>query len=105
MLELLHAVITSLLLSAAMGCGADQSATGDDEPANSETGIELGKLVTQLAQPRDSKPQPRDDNDQPPALTSVQMSFCEPSVWVGASFVPADNSPLAVGFPTAGRSP
>ena len=52
MLELIHAVITSLLLSATVGGGVDHPKNADEEPANSESGVEVGKLPSHLVSPR-----------------------------------------------------
>ena len=104
MLELLHAVITSLLLSAAMGCGADKVAATDEEPANSETGVDVGKMPSHLVSPRGHVKADQNDDDQP-ASAGMQVTFCEPSVWAGPAIASAENLPLAVVFPTAGRSP
>lgn len=107
MLELLHAVITSLLLSIAAGFGADTVATSDEEPANSETGVEVGKLPAQLAVPRVTKTQTKSDQDddhQPTALAQ-QAAFCEPTVCIDNTIASATHLPLAVSLTTAGRSP
>lgn len=107
MLELLHAVITSLLLSAAAGVGADNVTTGDEEPANSETGVEVGELPTQLVVPRDTRTQTKaeQDDDHQPAALADQVAFCEPSVCVDTHIATAIHLPQAVVFHTAGRSP
>lgn len=108
MLELLHAVITSLLLSAAAGVGADNvTATGDEEPANSETGVEVGKLPTQLVVPRDTRTQKSQDqhDDQQPTALLDRVAFCEPSICVDTHLASATQLPQAVVFHTAGRSP
>ena len=105
MLELLHAVITSLLLSAAMGGGVDKSAQADEEPVNSETGIDVGKMPSYLAAPRSlTKSDQYDDDDQPAALAD-HVAFCEPTVWVQRPLASLQNLPLAVPSSTAGRSP
>lgn len=107
MLELLHAVITSLLLSTAAGVGADTVATGEEEPANSETGVEVGKMPAQLAVPRDTRTQTKaeqDDDHQPTAL-APQVAFCEPTVCLDSTIASATHLPLAVSLTTAGRSP
>ena len=104
MLELLHAVITSLLLSAAMGGGVDQVADADEEPANSETGVDVGKMPSHLVSPRGvSKAEPSDDHR--PASLRPQITFCEPAVWVERPIASIQVFPQAVRFQTAGRSP
>ena len=107
MLELLHAVITSLLLSAAAGVGADAATTSDEEPANSETGVEVGKLPTQLVVPRDSRTQTKaeQDDEYQPAALAEHVAFCEPCVCVDTQIAIAIQLPEAVAFHTAGRSP
>lgn len=108
MLELLHAVITSLLLSAAAGVGADNvTQAGDEEPANSETGVEVGKLPTQLVVPRGSRSQTSQDqhDDHQPTALLEQVAFCEPSICIDTHVATATLLPQAVAFHTAGRSP
>ena len=104
MLELFHAVLTSLLLSAAVGCGADPVAATDDEPANKETGVDVGKMPSHLLSPRGNLKCQQDD-DQQPASLPLHVAFCEPAVWVGRPIQQAQSLPLPVDFPTAGRSP
>lgn len=105
MLELLHAVITSLLLSAAMGGSVDKSAEAGDEPANSETGVDVGKMPSHLISPRGlPQVEQADDDDQPAAILN-HVAFCEPNVWDGRPLASIDNLPLAVRSSTAGRSP
>jgi len=105
MLELIHAVITSLLLSAAMGGGVDKSAGADGEPADSETGIDVGTMPSYLALPRGlTKAEQADNTDQPAALAE-HIGFCEPTVWVERPLATVSNLLLAVPSPTAGRSP
>ena len=105
MLELIHAVITSLLLSAAMGGGVDKSAQTDDEPNNSETGVDVGTMPSHLVSPRGlTHAEQQDDNHQPASLTE-QVAFCEPAVWVQRPLATIQNLPQAVPFCTAGRSP
>lgn len=106
MLELLHAVITSLLLSTAAGVGADNvTTTGDEEPANSETGVEVGKLPAQLTVPRGTKTQSDLDDDHQPTALAQQVAFCEPMVSIDSTIASATHLPLAVSLTTAGRSP
>lgn len=106
MFELIHALITSLLLSTAAGFGVDTASSTDDEPANSETGIEVGQLPKQLAVPRDTSSNKRADQDdhQPTALLE-QVAFCEPAVFSECSLGLATRLHLTVCFTTAGRSP
>ena len=106
MIELIHALITSLLLSTAAGFGVDASTSTDDEPTNSETGIEVGKLPSRLVSPRSQAPTKSDAGDeyQPTALAE-QVAFCEPSVDREISLGRTACHPLAVAFATAGRSP
>lgn len=104
MLELLHAVITSLLLSAAMGGGVDQSATADDEPTNSETGVDVGKMPSYLVSPRSLTKADQSDDHQPASLAE-HASFCEPTVWGDCSSATVQTPPQAVCLLTAGRSP
>lgn len=104
MLELIHAVITSLLLSATVGGGVDNSGTADEEPANSETGIEVGKLPAHLVAPRSLTRAERGDDDQPDAL-DLPVSFCEPTARVVITVPASKAPPQAIGHATAGRSP
>lgn len=104
MLELLHAVITSLLLSTAMGGGVDKVAEADEEPVNSETGVELGKMPSHLVSPRGVSGAERSDEHQPASLQQ-QIAFCEPAVWIEAPIASIQILPQAVAFQTAGRSP
>lgn len=104
MLELLHAVITSLLLSAATGGGVDASVTTDDEPANSETGVDVGKMPAHLVSPRGLTQSEQGDDHQPTSLAE-HASFCEPTVWIEKPFASIQQLPQAAAFQTAGRSP
>ena len=106
MLELFHAVLTSLLFSAGMGFGVDQAAACEDEPVDSEKGVDVGSMPSYLASPRgQSLPRAElGEDDQSPALT-IQTFFCEPTVWADAPN-PAGQFPhLEVAFSTSGRSP
>ena len=105
MLELLHAVITSLLLSAAMGGGVDKSAQADEEPTNSETDIDVGTMPSYLASPRGLTKAEQADNEDQPAAMADHVAFCEPTVWVQRPLASINNLPLAVRSSTAGRSP
>lgn len=107
MLELLHAVITSLLLSTAAGVGADTVAPGDEEPVNSETGVEVGEMPAQLAVPRAAKTQTNadQDDDQQPSAIAQPFVFCEPMVCIDSTIASATHLPLAAPLATAGRSP
>ena len=105
MLELIHAVITSLLLSAAMGGGVDPSAATDEEPANPETGVDVGKMPSHLVSPRGLTKAEQQDAPTQPACLNQQVSFCEPTVWVQGPLVCASAPAQAVYFQTAGRSP
>ena len=106
MLELIHAVITSLLLSAAMGCGADPSVAGDEEPRDQETGADVGTMPSYLSAPRSYTPKNDDaGDDHQPASLAIQVSFCEPTVWVDQPVASIQAPAQAVYFPTAGRSP
>lgn len=106
MLELIHTLITSLLLSAAVGCGTEVPAAGEDEPGDQETGTEVGSLASYLVAPRGHAPthnEPGDD-DLPDAL-GAHDSFCEPTVWLDQPAASVYAPAPALGFPTAGRSP
>lgn len=105
MLELIHAVITSLLLSAAMGGSVDKSAEAGDEPANSETGVDIGKMPSHLI-PSRGLPQVEqaDDEDQPVAVLN-HAAFCEPIIWGGRPLTSVDSLPLVACSLAAGRSP
>ena len=106
MLELLHAVITSLLLSTAMGGGVDQAGQTDEEPANSETGVDVGKLPSHLASPRNTSTNKSDQSEEHhPASLPEQVSFCEPTVVAELCIESVLQLPDAVSFLTAGRSP
>ena len=105
MLELLHAVITSLLLSAAMGAGVDQSAEAGEDPANSETGIDVGKMPSYLAAPRSQTKSDQNDDHHQPASLGEHVAFCEPTVWGQRPLASLQNLPLAALSSTAGRSP
>ena len=105
MLELIHAVFTSLLLSAAVGGGVDKTAQADEEPANSETGVDVGTMPSHLVSPRGLSSAEQQDDDHQPASLAVQVSFCEPSVWVQRPLASLENFPQAAPFSTAGRSP
>jgi hypothetical protein len=104
MLELIHAVITSLLLSATVGGGVDKQAQADEEPASSETGIDVGKLPSHLVSPRSLTKAEQGDDDQPDAL-DVQVSFCEPTPWAECTTPVLQAPPQALLHATAGRSP
>ena len=104
MLELLHAVITSLLLSTAMGGGVDTSATTDEEPANSETGVDVGKMPSHLVSQRTNNSDTQQDDHQPSAL-SEQVSFCEPAVWAPRPIASIQSLPQGVCPRFSGRSP
>ena len=106
MLELLHAVLTSFLLSAGMGCSADQPVAGKDEPVDSEKGVDIGSMPSYLALPRGQSKAGTDlsDDDQPPSLP-IQTFYCEPTVWVGTSFAALPALHIEVAFSTPGRSP
>ena len=104
MLELLHAVIASLLLSTAAGGSMDTAATTDEEPSNSETGVDVGKMPAHLVAPRGLS----DDDqyqDQQPAALAEPFAFCEPSVWVEKPLASINCLLQAVPFRTSGRSP
>jgi hypothetical protein len=104
MLELLHAVITSLLLSAAMGGGVDKVAEAEEDPASPETGVDVGKMPSYLVSPRGVASDDRADDHQPASLQE-QIAFCEPAVWVEKPIDLIQSLPRAVAFHTAGRSP
>lgn len=104
MLELIHAVITSLLLSTAMGGGVDKPVP-EQEPDSPETGVDVGKMPSHLVSPRGlTSAEQQDDNHQPAALDR-QASFCEPAVWIEKPLLLTQGPAQAVPFPTAGRSP
>ncbi|MEM6506850.1 MAG: hypothetical protein AAF711_15535 [Planctomycetota bacterium] len=103
MLEMLQAVLASLLLSAGVGVGADTSKAGDDEPNNSETGVDVGKMPSYLVSPRGLTQAEQDDDQQPAALE--QVCFREPAVWCESTLSSAHSPAMAVPFATAGRSP
>ncbi len=105
MLELLHAVITSLLLSAAAGCGMEPAACTDEEPANSETGIDVGKLPSHLLAPRGLSSSEQDQDDHQPTALAEPAAFCEPAIRMDRTITPSASLPPAVSFATAGRSP
>lgn len=107
MIELIHALITSLLLSTAAGFGvASSSSTDEEDPASSETGTEVGQLPQQLAVPRTPNvlKQTQQDDHQPTALVT-QVAFCEPAVCVETPLARAERLPLVLSFTSAGRSP
>ena len=104
MLELIHAVIASLLLSTVAGGGVDQTAQTDEEPGSSETGIDVGKMPSHLVSPRGLANDDQSDDHQPTAMNE-QVSFCEPAVWAPLQLTTIQNLPQAVPFQTAGRSP
>ena len=104
MLELLHAVITSLLLSTAVGGNVDQATQADEEPANSETGVNVGKMPAHLTAPRGMAGNDQQDDHQP-ATPPEPVAFCEPSVWVDQPLDSIHGLPQAVPFRTSGRSP
>ncbi|MFK7790512.1 MAG: hypothetical protein AB8C95_13595 [Phycisphaeraceae bacterium] len=106
MLELFHAVITSLLLSAAMGGSVDKSAEAEDEPANSETGVDVGMMPSYLVSPRGlTKAEQDEDDDYQPTALPGHAVFCEPAVLADQPFDSVNRLPLAAAFSTAGRSP
>jgi len=106
MLELLHAVITSLLLSAAVGCGANTSVASDEEPGDQETGADVGSMPSYLAAPRGQAPSGAEQGDDlQPAALAPHVSFCEPTVWVQQPIASLQSPAQAVRFQTAGRSP
>lgn len=106
MFELIHAVITSLLLSAAMGGGVDKSAESNEEPANSREGIDVGTMPAYLVSPRGlTKAEQDEDDDHQPTASLNHASFCEPEVCVGPVIVSSGSPPREVAFSTAGRSP
>jgi hypothetical protein len=106
MLELVHAVIASLLLSAGLGVGVDAQAEAEGEPTNSETGVDVGTMPSHLAL-RGHTPGADDDfgDDDLPKALSTHHSFTEPTVCVALVILPLHDLPQAVAFPTAGRSP
>ena len=104
MLELIHAVITSLLLSAAMGGGVDKSAP-EQEPDSPETGVDVGKMPSHLVSPRGLTSAEQQDDDRQPAAPAEHASFCEPAVWVEKPLLLTQGPAQAVPFLTAGRSP
>ena len=103
MLELLHAVLTSLLLSAGVGIPADL-ASSEDEPAHPESGVDVGKLPAHLASLRGmAKVGLQGDDDLPAAIQDVVL--CQPMAWIDGALPHATLSTQVVVFPTAGRSP
>ena len=104
MLELIHAVITSLLLSATVGGGVDQQAANDEEPASSETGVDVGKLPSHLVSPRSLTKAEQGDDDLPDAL-DVQVSFCEPNLRAPSTTFVSQVPPQAITHAMSGRSP
>jgi len=104
MLELLHAVIASLLLSTAMGGGVDRGANADEEPGNSETGVEVGKMPAHLLSPRGLTGEDQGDDHQPTALAE-HCAFCEPAVVSEQPIVSLQCTDPSVCFRASGRSP
>lgn len=105
MFELLHAVLTSLLLSAGMGFGVDQTVAGETEPGDSENGVDIGSMPSYLASLRG--PATNDDagDDDLPASLAIQNFFTEPTVWGTYSDTSLKAVYPAVAFATSGRSP
>ena len=106
MFEMLHAVLTSLLLSAGLGCGAGLTSADDSEPVDSENGVDVGSMPSYLTAPRGPSTTPAEpsDDDQSVSL-SVQTCYTEPAVWTDLSLVALQPPPLEVAFSTSGRSP
>ena len=104
MIEFIHAVITSLLLSAAMGGGVDKSAP-EQEPDSPETGVDVGKMPSYLVSPRGLTSAEQHEDDHQPVSLDEHASFCEPAVWVEQPFLLTQGPAPAALFSTAGRSP
>jgi len=105
MLELFHTVLTSLLLSAGIGCGVGQAVAVEDEPTDPDSGIDVGSLPSHLASPRGQAQTSDDKGDDQPAALPTHTLLAEPACWVGVSIQPAPCFPVEVAFSTAGRSP
>ena len=110
MAELFHAVIASLLLSTAVGCGGDKPSARDEDQAESETGVDTSKAQSSDAALQNaSEP---DETDTAPDDERVQRLMVINSRHVqaikartGLSFIVIDSPADLVVHASSGRSP
>lgn len=110
MLELIHTVFTTLLMSAALGGGVDQQAPADEEPVSPGTGVDVGQMPRHMIAPRASqKPSPKTDtdptDDAPPAALEDHAALTQPVASRRPFVIQPDSIACTASFPTAGRSP